>query len=64
MPVRAATDLRIDRAGSGMSRFDVVGDVASGDEVATRAHWSGTLVSGETLSASFAVHFTFRDGLI
>jgi ketosteroid isomerase-like protein len=45
-------------------RFEVLGHVASGDEVATRARWTGTLTSGPTLSASFAMHFTLRDGRI
>jgi hypothetical protein len=52
MPVAGTTDL------------EVLGHVASGDQVSTRARWSGELTSGATLSASFAMHFTLRDGRI
>jgi hypothetical protein len=45
-------------------RFDVLGHVVGSDQVATRARWTGTLVSGAKITASFSMHFTLRDGLI
>jgi hypothetical protein len=45
-------------------RFDVLDHVASGDRVATRAVWAGTLASGATLTARFSMHFVLRDGLV
>ena len=52
-------------------RFDLLGSLASGDQVAMELRWSGTVAhdagpfkAGQTLRARFALFLQFRDGRI
>ena len=63
---RATLLARIEQ-GRGLVRsqsYDVLNVVATGDDVAVEARWSGTRVDGRSLVAHIAMFFTLRDGLI
>ena len=52
-------------------QFELLGAVASGDQVAMELRWSGTIAvgggpfkAGQTLRARFAIFLDFRDGRI